>query len=100
MRTEGGAHATLDSVTDATVALAGVRAGNVRIRAMYLLTDNPDPYTFEVRLKPELEHNPNVVIRKDQYDVIMNVLNAFHPAGVEVITRVIRERVIEVREGS
>jgi YVTN family beta-propeller protein len=99
VRAAGGSSATTDSTTDTTVTLTGLRAGPVLVRAVYLLPDNPDPYTFEVRLKPALEQDPNLVIRKDQYDVIMNVLNSFHPAGVEVITGAIRERVIEVSEG-
>jgi YVTN family beta-propeller protein len=91
--------AVLSGTTDPTVTLTGMTAGPIQVRAVNLLLDGADPYTFEVRLKPALEQDPNILIRKDQYDVIMNVLNAFHPAGVEVISRAIRERVIEVRTG-
>jgi hypothetical protein len=38
------------------------------------------------------------VIRKDQYDLLMNMLNELHPVGVEVSTRIVREHVIELRE--
>jgi hypothetical protein len=38
-----------------------------------------------------------VTVRKDQYDLVMNVLNALHPIGVEVDTRALRERVVELR---
>src|SRR5262249_420194 len=75
------------------------RAGAVLARAVYTLQDHNDPYTFAVRLTPALEADPHTIIRKDQYDLMMNVLNAFHPIGVEVVTRAIRERVIEVRAG-
>jgi len=37
------------------------------------------------------------IIRKEQYDLIMNILNAFHPLGVDVTTDAIRKYVIEVR---
>jgi len=55
------------------------------------------PYTFEIRLKSALDL-PGTIIPKPQYDVLMNILNFFHPIGVEVITKNIREHVVEVRE--
>jgi hypothetical protein len=91
----GQAGGRLSSTTATEVDLRGERAGQVRVRATYSMGDNPDPYTFEVRLKPSLEA-ANAVIRKEQYDLIMNILNVFHPVGVEVGTRAIRERVIEI----
>jgi len=68
----------------------------VRVQALYLIGDNPAPYTFEVRLKPELEA-ANAIVRKEQYDLVMNILNAFHPVGVEVMTQALRERVVELQ---
>jgi hypothetical protein len=69
------------------------------IQAAYTLPPGPGrgvaPYTFEVRVKDTLQNLP-VVIRKEQYDVIMNILNAFHPIGVEVLTADIRRRVLEL----
>ncbi len=62
------------------------------------LGDHGPPYTFEVRLKRALERD-STLIRKDQYDLLMNVLNLLHPIGVEVRTQRIREHVLEVREG-
>ncbi len=94
---EGGARARLSSTTRPEVTLSGEQAGPVRVRALLVLGNKTAPYTFEVRLKPALEKEPNVIIRKDQYDRIMNILTAFHPIGVEVNTRALRERVIEVR---
>src|SRR6266542_299279 len=53
------------------------------------------PYTFEIRLKPQLEA-ANAIIPKHQYDLIMNILNYFHPIGVEVLTANIRKHVVEL----
>ena len=53
------------------------------------------PYTFEIRLKPALEA-ANAIIPKHQYDLIMNILNYFHPIGVEVLTANIRKHVVEL----
>jgi YVTN family beta-propeller protein len=92
------AGARVDSATDPDVTLTGERAGRVLARAVYSLADGADPYSFVVRLTPALEA-AGAVVRKDQYDRVMNILNAFHPIGVEVSTRALRERVIEVREG-
>ena len=55
------------------------------------------PYTFEIRLKPALDV-PGTVIPKAQYDIIMNVLDAFHPIGVEVRTDNIRKHVREIEQ--
>jgi hypothetical protein len=58
-------------------------------------TSRAAPYTFELRLKPALDV-PATNIPKDQYDIIMNVLDAFHPIGVEVRTDRIRQHVREI----
>lgn len=89
--------AQLSSATAPTVTVRGERAGPALLRAIYALDDNAAPYTFEVRLKPALEA-ANAVIRKDQFDLIMNILNALHPVGVEVITGALRAHVVEVRD--
>jgi YVTN family beta-propeller protein len=99
LRQGGGANAALSSTTDGKTTLRAQHAGPLVVRAVYSLADNTDPYTFEIRLKPALEADPSLFIRKDQYDLIMNILNAFHPVGVEVITRAVRQRVVEIREG-
>lgn len=91
------AKARLNSTTLPQVKLFGDQAGPILARAVYLLRNNAAPYTFEIRLKPDLEA-AGVFIRKEQYDLIMNILNAFHPIGVEVITLAIRKRVVEVRD--
>jgi hypothetical protein len=73
--------------------------GWLAINITYLETDLQGtlPYTFEIKLKDTLDV-PGVIIPKHQYDLIMNILNYFHPIGVEVGTRNIREHVVEVRE--
>jgi hypothetical protein len=53
------------------------------------------PYTFEVRFKPALDL-PATILPKDQYDLLMNLLNYFHPVGVEVVTANLRQRVREL----
>jgi hypothetical protein len=55
------------------------------------------PYSFEVRLTPALEA-ANAIIAKPQYDLLMNILNYFHPIGVEVLTTSIRRHVVEVEQ--
>jgi hypothetical protein len=37
-----------------------------------------------------------VTLSKDQYDLVMNVLNWFHPIGVEVRTDRLRAHVVEL----
>lgn len=87
----------LSSTTSAVVTLNANKAGPVLVRALYVLQDQVPPHTFAVKLKPALANDSATVIRKDQYDRIMNVLSVFHPIGVEVITHAIRDRVdIEV----
>ena len=54
------------------------------------------PYQFEVRLAPSLDADPSVTLSKDQYDLVMNLLNWFHPVGVEVRTDRLRPHVIEL----
>jgi len=97
--------ARLSSTTASQVDLTAELAGSLALGATYVVPNRPPPapratppFTFEVRLKDPLQNDPNVVIRKEQYDLAMNVLNAFHPVGVEVVTEAIREKVVEVRE--
>lgn len=94
----GEARASFGSVGRPVTRLTGERAGPLLVRAVASLGDHGPPYTFEVRLKPALDR-PRTLIRKDQYDRLMNVLNLLHPIGVEVRTKPIREHVLEVREG-
>jgi DNA-binding beta-propeller fold protein YncE len=99
LRSDPVARAHFNTTTAPHAFLFAERAGQVSIRAVYSVPEKgrTAPYTFEVRLKPTLE-DAGAIIRKEQYDFIMNILNAFHPIGVEVLTRAIREHVIEVRD--
>ena len=97
-RSLGAGSAAFGSASRPDSTLVAERAGPVLARVVHSLGDHTPPYTFEVRLKPALEV-PATVISKENYDLIMNVLNLLHPIGVEVRTRRIREHVVEVREG-
>ncbi|MGW5986137.1 hypothetical protein ACWFRT_10235 [Streptomyces anulatus] len=66
--------------------ILGRTPGRVMIRAAYLPGEGLRPYQCEIRLKPDLESNPDAAVTKEQYDVILNVLNWFHPLGVECRT--------------
>ncbi|MEV7393446.1 LamG domain-containing protein [Streptomyces sp. NPDC091215] len=90
---------TVDSSTQPTITLHAVGAGTAWIQAGYLVGGQQNPYTFQVRLRPELDI-PATVITKDQFDLIMNVLNVLHPIGVEVNTAAIRAHVIEVGDST
>jgi hypothetical protein len=82
-----------------TVRFTPRQPGVVALNITYLEPDpnSTFPYTFEIRLKPQLEA-AKAIIPKHQYDLIMNILNFFHPIGVEVVTANIRKRVVEVEQ--
>lgn len=86
----------LSSLVRPQIAVSGIAAGATLIRAIYFQGSGLRPYQFAVRLNPALEAQPGVVIRKDQYDLVMNVLNWFCPIGVEVSTVRLREHVVEL----
>ncbi|WP_105969043.1 LamG domain-containing protein [Streptomyces geranii] len=94
--TFGTARATLGNARQPATVLRGESAGAAWAQASYLLGDQLAPYTFRVGLRPELD-NPDTVISKDQYDLILNILNALHPVGIEVDTRLVRDHTVEVR---
>ncbi|MFB4296708.1 LamG-like jellyroll fold domain-containing protein [Actinomadura sp. NTSP31] len=90
------ARVTLGNPRQPSTTLRGDAAGLAWVQADYLLGDLPAPYTFRVGLRPELD-DPGTVISKDQYDLILNILNALHPVGIEVSTQIIRDHTVEVR---
>ncbi|MDX2547457.1 LamG domain-containing protein [Streptomyces sp. WI04-05B] len=94
--TFGTARVSLGNPKQSSTVLRGDSAGAAWVQASYLLGDLPAPYTFRVGLRPELD-NPDTVISKDQYDLILNILNALHPVGIEVNTQLIRDHTVEVR---
>ncbi|NML51607.1 hypothetical protein HHL19_21790 [Streptomyces sp. R302] len=74
--------------------VAGVTPGRVLLRATYLPDEGLLPYRCEVDLKPGATGSGASVtkksITKEQYDLILNVLNWFHPVGVECDTARLR----------
>ncbi|MFJ5302586.1 LamG-like jellyroll fold domain-containing protein [Streptomyces sp. NPDC088350] len=87
---------TVASSTRQTVTLRADAAGTAWVQASYPIGGQAVPYTFQVRLRPELDI-PTTVITKDQHDLIMNILNVLHPVGVEVNTAAIRAHVVELQ---
>lgn len=86
-----------DAPSGSAKTLAPTAPGPVTLTALYYedATDGTLPYSVELRLKDALDV-PETVIPKDSYDLIMNVLNSFHPIGVEIITTNIRAHVREL----
>lgn len=95
----GHGRGAFNSVLRPQVTFTPREPGFLFLNVTYLKPDDQStfPYTFEIMLKGSL-NVPETIIPKHQYDLIMNILNYFHPIGVEVITENIREHVVEVRE--
>jgi DNA-binding beta-propeller fold protein YncE len=86
----------LSSLVSPEVRVAGDRPGTALVRVVSVRGDHLLPYQFEVRLAPSLDADPSVTLSKDQYDLVMNLLNWFHPVGVEVRTDRLRAHVVEL----
>ena len=84
------------SLVAPTVRITATAPGTALVRALYVRGGHLQPYQFEVRLNQNLEPQASVTITKDQYDLVMNVLNWFHPIGVEVRTARLRAHVVEL----
>lgn len=97
-RKVGNGDGSMDVVLQAKTKFTPGSPGLLALSVTYLEADpqSTNPYTFEIRLKSALDV-PGTNIPKHQYDLLMNVLNYFHPIGVEVVTRNIREHVVEVQ---
>ncbi|MEU5915456.1 LamG-like jellyroll fold domain-containing protein [Streptomyces sp. NPDC047141] len=65
--------------------VTGVTPGRALVRATSLRGGGPRPYQCEVRLKRRLKETAGG-ITKEQYDLILNILNRFHPIGIECRT--------------
>lgn len=89
---------TLSSLTRPAVQVTGTEPGPVLVRAGYFQPGQLRPYQFEVRLNQALEAQSGVTLMKDQYDLVMNALNWFHPVGVEVRTDRLRAHVAELSD--
>lgn len=102
VRTADEAKAHLDGSTGELAKLTATSAGAVQVRARARVDGNP-PYTVRIGLDQALldmeQAGTPVVIRRDQYERIMNVLNELHPVGVEFETSVIRSHVLELKAG-
>jgi hypothetical protein len=68
--------------------LQGTAAGEATVVASFSLNDAAEPYQFIV--KPASSNGAQPKLTKDQYDDLMNFLDAYCPVGVEVITKGIR----------
>jgi DNA-binding beta-propeller fold protein YncE len=103
VRSAATASGRLSSSTATQVNLLAQQAGPLLVEAFYAWPDHAPAYTAVIRLNPALEAleqgGTPVVIRKDQYNLVMNVLNELHPIGVEIDTRIVREHVVELRAG-
>lgn len=98
-RAIGAGAGEFDTVLRPDAQLTPTHAGELLLTLIHVAQVDAQaaPYTFEIRLKPALEL-PSTVIPKPQYDIIMNVLDAFHPIGVEVRTSRLREHVREIEQ--
>jgi hypothetical protein len=77
-----------------TLQLVGRRAGRVWVQAAFREAGANGPYAMQVRLSSAVP--AGATITRDQYGLIMNVVHALHPLGVEVLTRDIRPAVVEL----
>lgn len=84
----------LTSTTETSVEVLGIAPGCAWVEATLREAGGAGPYTFEVRLRPELDKKAH--ISREQYYLLMNALNTFHPLGVEVRTERIRSAVPEL----
>jgi hypothetical protein len=98
-RAIGNGTGTYDFTQRPVVTFTPRRTGEILLSATYVGHDDAGaaPYTFGIGLSAELDV-PATIIPKDQYDIIMNILNAFHPIGIEVTTDRIRSHVVEIEQ--
>ncbi|MFI9328832.1 hypothetical protein ACIGZJ_14940 [Kitasatospora sp. NPDC052868] len=85
-----------DSQTAPVNRIEGRAPGVVPVRASYLPSGGLRPYQCEVRLAADLDGDRDVLISKDRYDLVLNILNWFHPIGVEFRTDRLRAHVREL----
>jgi hypothetical protein len=68
--------------------LRATASGTITIDASFSLNDAADAYQFV--LTPRQNDGAGPRLTKDQYDDLLNFVDAYHPVGVEVVTRGIR----------
>ncbi|MEJ8672871.1 hypothetical protein WKI71_44455 [Streptomyces sp. MS1.AVA.1] len=93
---EGPGLAELPSTNRPFVPCKGMAPGLVPLRAGDFDANRLRPHQCEVRLDPRLEALPDLRVSKDRYDLLLNILNWFHPVGVEIRTRRLRRHVPEL----
>lgn len=92
LRAGRGYALTPSSTSTPTVTVSSRGSGRGVVRASYMAQDGGEPYSFDVRLDTE-RVPPTATISRRQYELIMNIVSAFVPIGVEARTRAIRDRV-------
>ncbi|MFJ4647308.1 LamG-like jellyroll fold domain-containing protein [Streptomyces bobili] len=97
--TSGHGRVTSASLDSPVNRIEGSAPGVVLVRAEYLPSGGLWPYQCEVRLNRELD-GTEVKISKDCYDLVLNILNWFHPIGVEFRTERLRRHVLELSDDS
>ena len=70
----------------------GTRAGAVAAVATFSLSDSSEPYQFLVLAGARAGNDParQPRLSKDQYDDLLNFLDAHHPLGTEAVTKGLR----------
>lgn len=86
--------ADLTSPAPSDLLVTGRRPGRVWVQAALGEAGATGPYAMRVRLSAAVPSS--ATISRDQYDLIMNVVHALHPLGVEVLTRDLRPAVVEL----
>lgn len=89
----------LDTLGHPVNGIRGRTPGLVLARAGYFPAGGLRPYQCEVRLGGDLDGRRDFFISKDRYDLVLNVLNWFHPIGVEFRTERLRAHVRELAGG-
>jgi hypothetical protein len=83
------------SVTRDTAVVRGLHPGIAWVQATYRMGDSLGPYRFAVRLAHPPPDPATKVITAEQLDLIIKILDDLRPIGVEVVTRELRDRLIE-----
>ncbi|MEE4420265.1 LamG-like jellyroll fold domain-containing protein [Streptomyces bugieae] len=91
----GHGRAEVSSPVNPVNRIRGQAPGVVLVRGGYLSPGGPTPYQCEVRLRQELD-DAGVELGKERYDLVLNILNWFHPIGVEFRTERLRAHVREL----
>ncbi|MFI8961906.1 hypothetical protein ACIGO8_07305 [Streptomyces sp. NPDC053493] len=80
----GDGAASLFTTAPGEMSVRGERPGPAWVQAAYRIGDRPGPYQMVVRLRPELAGH---TLPPATRDLIVSLLAALRPLGVEVVTR-------------